>query len=249
MKFKMDAILKMEKKLGSAEKQDPKSPDDYYDLASTWRYQIYESQALWLKRALVGLVIMSVLLLLSISGYLFLLPLKESSTALIIQDKESGDITIAATVVPELLNQNWILTESSIIKYVVNREQYHLDNIDLPYQLTYAMTDDKILDDYITMVASDNEKSPYQLYGKEFYITVDVLSIEKMSDDTALIEFRQTLHERGSNRTNAVLKRAVIRWRYDSTPQSRIDALRNPLNFKVTHYRPTQTYLDKYNGD
>lgn len=245
----MDAILKMDEDLGSAEKRDHKNPDDYYEYASTWRYEIYESQALWLRRALIALVVMTTLLLISISGYFYLLPLKQTSTALIIQDKETGDITIAATVVPELLNQNWILTESNIIKYVVNREQYHLDNIDLPYQFTYAMTDDKILDDYVKMVASENEKSPYQLYGKEFYITVDVLSVEKMSDDTALIEFRQTLHEIGSNRTNAVLKRAVIRWRYDNDPQTKAQALRNPLNFKVTHYRPTQTYLDKYNGD
>ena len=51
--------------------------EDYYQIASDWAYDLYQSQTIWLRRALATLVFLGFMLIMSLGVNLVLFPLKE----------------------------------------------------------------------------------------------------------------------------------------------------------------------------
>ncbi len=64
-----------------------------YAEEADWRYQTYQSQTVWLNRALVGLMVLSVLLLMSLIANLFLFPLKSNTPYLYTVNENTGELT------------------------------------------------------------------------------------------------------------------------------------------------------------
>src|SRR3990167_5643522 len=104
---------------------------DYYQATSDWAYEIYQSQSLWLRRALVALTMMTILLGLSLLSHLFLLPLKEKVPYLYAFDHATGEITKIGTLEPTTLAGNWELSRYLLVHYVMNYEAYDSDNINV----------------------------------------------------------------------------------------------------------------------
>src|SRR5579862_9765435 len=137
-----------------------------------WGYDLYQSQGLWLRRCLFALILLIILLLLSIACNLALLPLKEKVPYLYAFDHATGEITKVGTLEPTTLSTNWELSRYLLIHYVINRESYDFDNLETSYQQVFAQSADNVRKQYEEEVKSSNHHSPYQLYGKDKYITV-----------------------------------------------------------------------------
>jgi type IV secretory pathway component VirB8 len=75
------------------------------------------------------------------------------------------------------------MTRFLLIRYVINRESYDADNLDRPYQIAWAMSDNEIAKDYANLVETSNTQSPFALYGKTKFITVHVLSVNILNND------------------------------------------------------------------
>ncbi len=217
----------------------------YYEEACDWRYQMYHNQSVWLNRSLLVVASLSVLLFLSLIANLFLFPLKQNVPFLYTVNETTGEITQLGQLNPNKLNQNDLMTRFLLIRYVTNRESYDADNLEQPYQIAWAMSDSAIATEYSDEVRTDNKSSPFALYGKNKYITVHVLSISTLNDQTNAVRFEQTLHDRNSGTEQTVQKESIVKWRY-TEPETTEKALdRDPLGFKVTYYRSTQLSLDK----
>ncbi|MBV9575905.1 MAG: type IV secretion system protein, partial [Gammaproteobacteria bacterium] len=212
----------------------------FYRSANDWIYDQYQSHSVWLRRALLALIGMAILLCLSMLSNLFLLPLKEKVPYLYAFDHATGEITKIGVLEPISLSNNWELSRFLLIHYAINREGYDADNIDMPYQMVWAQSADHVREQYEEEVKSGNVNSPYHLYGKDKYITVRVLSINKLNADTVDVKLEKTLHDREASLDKIIQKEAIIKWEFSSAETSQKMLDRDPLGFKVTYYQTTQ---------
>lgn len=214
-----------------------------YEAVVDWAYEMYLSQSLWLRRALVSIVVLLILLAVSMLTTLTLLPLKEKVPYLYAFDHASGEITKIGDLEPTILSANWSLSRYLITHYVMNYEGYNSDNIELPYQLVWAQSSENVRKVYEEKVSSGNERSPYKLYGKEKYIIVRVISINKLNDNTVDVKFEKTLHDRAANTEQTTQKEAILKWEFVEADTSQKLLDRDPLGFNVTYYQSTQINL------
>jgi type IV secretory pathway component VirB8 len=216
----------------------------YYSASDDWTYNIYQSQGVWLRRALCGLIVMGLLLGLSLIANIMLLPLKEKVPYLYAFDHASGEITKIGELDRTRLSANWMLTRYLLTQYVIHHESYHSDNIDLPYQLVWAQSSDEVKKEFEEQVKSSNPHSPYKLYGKDQYIIVHVKSINLLNDNTVDIKFEKKLHDKITNTEKIIAKEAIIKWTYVDADTTQKMLERDPLGFKVTYYEVTQVNID-----
>ncbi len=218
----------------------------YNQEAKDWSYDRYYSQSIWLRRCLLGLLTTIIFLAISLTANLVLIPLKEKVPYLYAFDHATGEITKIGTLEPSTLSGNWELTRYFLIHYVMNYEGYDFDNIDVPYQLVWAQSADHVQAQFETLMKSDNKQSPYQRYGKDSYVTVHVLSVNRLNDNTVDVKFEKTLHDRTAHSENVIQKEAIIRWEYQIAETSQKMLERDPLGFKVTYYQVSQVNIDKH---
>jgi type IV secretory pathway component VirB8 len=216
----------------------------YCEEATNWAYDRYQSQGMWLRRSLLGLAMTASLLTLSLASNLMLIPLKEKVPYLYAFDHATGEITKIGSLEKTTLSENWELSRYLLIHYVMNYESYDVDNINLPYQLVWAQSDDHVRSQYEALMKSDNKVSPFQRYGKDKYVTVKVISINRLNDNTVDVKLEKILHDRTSHSEQAMQKEAIIRWEYQTAETSQKMLDRDPLGFKVTYYQVSQVNLE-----
>lgn len=209
-----------------------------------WAYDLYLSQSLWLRRALAGFVFLLVLLGISLITNLMLFPLKEKVPYLYAFDHATGEITKIGMLEPTSLSGNWELSRYLITHYVINRESYDFDNLDVPYQMVWAQSADSVKKQYEEQVKSGSARSPFRLYGKDKYITVRVMSINKLNDNTVDVRFEKILHDRLTSSVQSAQRETILKWEFSTaeTTQKMMD--RDPLGFKVTYYQVSQVNLE-----
>jgi type IV secretion system protein VirB8 len=213
---------------------------DFYQAASDWTYDMYQSQTVWLRRCLVGWVILLVLLGVSLSANLCLVPLKEKVPYLYAFDHATGEVTAVGSLDHTALSSNWEVSRYFLIHYVIQAESYDFDNIEQPYQMVWAQSSDHVRQQYESLVKSGNTDSPYRLYGKDRYVTVHVTSVNRLNENTVDVKFEKTLHDRAANSAQVIQKEAIIKWEYASTETTQKMLDRDPLGFKVTYYQVSQ---------
>lgn len=218
--------------------------NDLYASASKWTYDLYLSQTIWLRRALFGLLFLAILLLLSLLSHLFLLPLKEKVPYLYAFDHATGEVTKIGTLEPTTLSANWQLSRYLLIQYVRNYESYDVNHLEMPYQFVYAQSADDIRKTYEAKMSSSNANSPYKLFGKDKFVTVNIISVNKLNENTVDIKFEKILHDRATNNEQKIPKEAIVKWTFDQaeTTQKMLD--RDPLGFKVTYYHVSDVNLN-----
>ena len=215
-----------------------------YQEAVDWAYDRYLAQSLWLKRSLFALVAMTVLLGISLTANLIMIPLKEKVPYLYAFDHATGEITKVGTLEPTTLSSVWELTRYLLMHYVTNYESYDDDNLNVPYQLVYAQSSEHVRDQYEDRMKSTNKDSPYKRYGKDKFITVRVISVNKLNDNTVDVKFEKTLHDRATNTEQVAQKEAIIKWEFSTAETSQKMLDRDPLGFKVTYYQTSQVSLE-----
>jgi len=218
--------------------------EGFYQACSDWAYSMYQSQTLWLRRTLFALITLFILLALSLLSNLYLFPLKEKVPYLYAFDHATGEITKIGELEPSMLSSNWEVSRYLLTHYVINYEGYDFDNIDLPYQMVWAQSADNVRKQFDEHVKSGNANSPYRIYGKDKYITVRVIAINKLNDNTVDIKFEKSLHDRAANTAQTMQKEAIVKWEYSQaeTTQKMLD--RDPLGFKVTYYQVSQVNVE-----
>jgi type IV secretion system protein VirB8 len=220
----------------------------HHQEAKDWSYDRYYSQSIWLRRCLLGLVTSIVFLGMSLTGNLLLIPLKEKVPYLYAFDHATGEITKIGTLEPSSLSANWELTRYLLIHYVMNYEGYDLDNLNVPYQLVWAQSAGRVQSQYETLMKSDNKQSPFQRFGKDSYVTIRVVSVNRLNENTVDVKFEKTLHDRTAHSEQAIQKEAIIRWEYQAAETSQKMLERDPLGFKVTYYQVSQVNVDNNEG-
>ena len=216
----------------------------FYTATAEWAYEMYQSQRVWLRRSLVMNLALLVLLAVSITTALMLFPLKEKVPYLYAFDHATGEITKIGSLESSTLETNWELSRYLIMRYVINRESYDLDNIDMPYQLVWAQSSAVVQQQYEESVKTDQQSSPYQLFGNDKFVTIKVVSINRLNDFTVDLKFEKIIHDRASLAEQVIPREAILKWSFEKAETSQKMLDRDPLGFKVTYYQSTQVNLD-----
>lgn len=216
-----------------------KPTEHYYQAAADWQYDRYQSQKVWLQYSLFGNAGLLLALLVLLIAFSFLIPLKQKVPYLYAFNQATGEITKLGELKPTQLTANWQLTRYFIIHYVMNRESYDQDHLEIPYQLAWAQSSEAIRKHYDAEVDSHVATSPYRKYGKDKAITVRVVSVSRLNDNTAAIRFEKHLHDKAANTEQIAPQEAIIKWRYQSMKATQAQWDRNPLGFTVIYYQAT----------
>lgn len=217
---------------------------DVFTEAKSWREQIFHNQSVWLARSVIANAALLAALVVS-AICLAVVASQKSIETIVVEKSEDGHFTVRDDVTPAKATQDWGLVRYHILHYVENRESYHPDNINRPYQEAYYMSDDKVRSELTKELNSDSKSSPIATYGKNQYVTVHVVNVQQIGHDsnTAMVDFTQTLHDMRSQQEKTVNKQALIRWQFSEKKQPAEWYYRNPFNFKTTFYQRQQSNL------
>ncbi|MEO8400580.1 MAG: type IV secretion system protein [Gammaproteobacteria bacterium] len=217
---------------------------DFYQSSSDWIYSMYQSQTVWLMRSLVASLFLLILLGLSLTANICLLPLKEKVPYLYAFDHATGEVTKIGVLDKTNVSSNWEVARYFLIHYVINYEGYNADNIDYPYQMVWAQSSDEVRKQFDNQVNSTNVNSPYKIYGKDKFVTAKVISVNRLNENTVDIKFEKKLHDRTSNVDQITYKEAIVKWDFSNAELTQKMLDRDPLGFKVTYYQVSQVTLD-----
>jgi len=193
---------------------------------------------------------MSIVLL---SGYFYVLPLKEKVPYLVMADAYTGTSTVARLVGD--FNNNSITTSeainrSNIAHFVLARESYDYALIRLrDWTTVYTMASPAVAAGYTHLHAATNPDSPYNLYGKSRAIRVSILSIQLLGSEHggpqgASVRFQRSVYDSGNASSRPLDSRiATLQFAYKANlAMDEKDRIENPLGFQVTSYRVDNDY-------
>jgi len=213
------------------------------ELASEWRYQCFDSLRLRLRWAFLLNGCLLILLGLSLCLLICLFPLKQTLPFVISLNETTGEMTQLGELNPTSFDNHWAVTRFFILRYLQNRESYHADNLERPYQIAYAMSDKVLAEQYALESSTQNPNSPSQRYRQEKYVTVTVQSIAKLNDNTAEVHFEKVLQDKITGTQGRMPMVAIVKWEYRTQKVTQKMLDRNPMGFTVTYYHPTPVTL------
>lgn len=189
-----------------------------------------------------------------VGGYFYMLPLKEKVPYIVMADPYSGTSSLAR-LTEDLVNKrvttNEAVNRSNIAHFVLAREAYDiaLTNMrDWPTVLTMAAPD--VARPYMNLHSTNNDNSPYKLYGKNKAVRVKILSIVLIGGGQgsppkgATVRFQRSIYDK-TNGATSVLDNKIATMEFSYNPNLRMDdqsRVENPLGFQVTSYRVDNDY-------
>jgi type IV secretion system protein VirB8 len=198
-----------------------------------------------------GAILLSLILA---AGYFYMLPLKEKVPYLVMADAYTGTSTVAR------LNENFdnrsittseAINRSNVAHFLMARESYDVALMLLrDWTTVYTMSSPEVASGYTSLHARNNMSSPYNTYGKERAIRVNLLSTVLIGGDDgsplkgATVRFQRSLYDKKTGSSQPLdSKIATLEFSYKpNLKMDEKDRIENPLGFQVTSYRVDNDY-------
>ncbi len=223
----------------SSERTNKSRPNSgYYEAAQDWYHDKYELVSISRDRYRILSLGLILLLALSMSSLMVMLPLKQYIYRLIEVNQQTGEITELKQTDSKLFSQNWVVSRYFIHQYVLNRHLYSYDDIKRTFNLALAMSSKSIAEEYSQMIIDTNPTSPLNILNNEYYRDVNILGINQLNNNTALVRFRVITHHKSNvNETKTEDLQAIVKWTFENPEESLKDRDLNPLGFYVNYYQ------------
>lgn len=166
--------------------------------------------------------------------------LQEKEIVLIRVDNRTGEAEILSKLSETQITQDEAVDKFFASKYLIMREQYDYFSLQSDYEIVQLFSSHGVRDEYINIF--ERKDSPDQIFGEEFNIKVDIISIT-ISPATepyrlASIRFKKRITDIKNNKTKEKFYAARIVFGFE--PEKEIPEkirLNNPLGFKVVSYQ------------
>lgn len=180
------------------------------------------------------------LLILSLVGYFFLIPLKEVQPYLLGFDKSTGVVDPITLLNEETIEANEALDKHFVNQYIQLRESYIYQTIQKNYELTQIFSSSNVAREFREEYNSPNSLDNLLGTGSA-KVKINSISIEKINN-VNLANARITVtYINAKNESNA--KNFVIRLSYIYQPSTKLQLsqrIENPVGFFVTSYQKTE---------
>lgn len=218
---------------------------DYYQQAGDWYQDQYASMAISRHRYRLFAASAGVLLALSLIAIATMMPLKQYIYRIIEVNHQTGEVTALKELEGNRYAANWVMVRYFLNQYVMNRHLYSKEDIKRTFNLALSLSAKPIADDYAQQILDTNPQSPLNVLKDDYYRNVEVLGINQLNENTALVRFR-TLTISKSDKSDKKINelQAVIKWEFSNITASLQDRDDNPLGFFVTYYQESPVYAE-----
>lgn len=230
----------------SSLKHKPKTyQSDYYLQAKDWYQERYELVEVSRNRYRLLALGLSGLLTLTLGAIIAMQPLKQYVYRLVEVNRQTGEVTALKELEEHKYASNWVVTRYFLHQYIMNRHLYSYEDIKRTFNLALSMSAKPIYDKYAEEVVDTNPNSPLNILNTNYYRDVEVLGINQLNDNTALIRFKTiTINKSAKDDKKISELQAVIKWEYANSPASLKERDDNPLGFFVTYYQESPVYAE-----
>ncbi len=155
-----------------------------------------------------------------------------------VEDK-TGIVTQVSASSLERYKADEVMMRYFIVQYVQARESYAEADFNRYLELVRLMSDKDVYTNYIPLVSSTNEESPYHL-GKNAVRDVAIKSISVLDPASGRVQvrIRQSQTPLGSRRPDWVKHYIItLTYEYKNMDFAEAERLQNPLGFTITSYR------------
>jgi type IV secretion system protein VirB8 len=190
----------------------------------------------------------AILTLILAGGYFYMLPLKQKVPFLVMADGATGVATVARLtdqINVQRITSNEAINRSNVAHFVLARESYDAAFLNLhDWNTVLTMASPDVAAAYRNLYTSENPDNPYQTYGRERAIRVNIASIVLIGGEGrpykgATVRFQRAIYNKQSG-TTVPLDNKIATLEFTYKPDLRMDEqarLENPLGFQVTNYR------------
>jgi len=217
--------------------QSREALDAYYKDAASWNRDRLDALAksqrtAWLVAG--GAAAVAVLLALAL---LLLTPLKTVVPYTLLVDRTTGYVQALKPLDAQKVAPDTALTQSFLVQYVIARESFDRDVVQVNYRKVALWSAENARTDYLNLMQVSNPQSPLVLYPATSSIETRVKSVSPVGTNVALVRFDTIRHDAGGAVQPPRSWVAVIRYRYSGEPMKLEDRFVNPLGFQVLRYR------------
>ncbi|HEV7658855.1 MAG TPA: type IV secretion system protein [Allosphingosinicella sp.] len=218
-------------------KQAREALDAYYVEAGSWAEDRQDELRKSRKTAWTVALIAAVVALLLALALIVLLPLKTVEPYTLLVDRQTGFVQALEPLNPERISGDTALTQSFLTQYVIAREGFDADALQVNYRRVSLWSADTARSSYISGQQASNPDSPLARYPRTTIVETRVKSISPISANVAMVRFETQRRDAGGQAQPPQAWVAVIRYRYSGAPMRMEDRLINPLGFEVLHYQ------------
>ncbi|AUH66950.1 virB8 family protein [Paracoccus zhejiangensis] len=180
----------------------------------------------------------------ALSALILLLPLKETQAYLTIVDRDTGIAERAVAIEKATIEQADAVKQSLVFNYVMDRETYDANDNERRILKVYRQSAGLAQQGLRALWTEGNADYPPDLYGTTGKISIEVLSVNPIDEDTVQLRFTKTLTRPGEDDRIGNFY-ATVTWQFVPTQQSAVELVwENPFGFTVTDYRVSAESLE-----
>lgn len=213
------------------------SPKEVFAAGESWASENEQRQRRITRYAIIAATIVALIAVLEAIALVMLLPLKTVEPYTILVDRQTGQTMLVDPAQPRRVDGDSALNQSFLARYVTAREGYDFDLAPDNYTQVMSWSAPAVRNRYANFMRADNPASPIARFSRSQRLSVEILSITPMDEDTAMVRYASRLRGDAGREEAANRWVAIVDYRYVARPMSWTEMLINPLGFEVTEYR------------
>lgn len=217
--------------------------DAYYQEAGSWAEDRQDALRASRRTAWIVAGFALIVALFEAIALIILTPLKTVEPYTLMVDRNTGFVQALKPIDAAKIAPDAALTQSFLVQYVIARESFDADALQVNYRKTVLWSADAARSDYIASVQFSNPGSPLARYPRSTVIETRVKSVSPLGGSTALVRFDTQRRDAGGQVLPVRSWAAVLRYRFSTDPLQASDRFTNPLGFQVVHYRRDQEQI------
>jgi type IV secretion system protein VirB8 len=218
-------------------KQAREALDAYYVEAESWAQDRQDELRKSRRIAWIVAAAAVTVALLEAFALILLTPLKTVQPYTLLVDRNTGYIQALNPIDPERISGDAALTQSFLVQYVIARESFGIDSLDLNYRKVALWSAESARANYLAGMQASNPQSPLALYPRTTIVETRVKSVSAVGQNVAMVRFETQRRDAGGRTEPPRAWVALIRYRYSGEPMRTEDRFVNPLGFTVLRYR------------
>jgi type IV secretion system protein VirB8 len=217
--------------------QNREALDAYYKDAATWNRDRLEAMHKSQRIAWWVAIGAGTIAVLEAGALILLTPLKTVEPYTLLVDRTTGYVQALKPLEADTIAPDAALTQSFLVQYVIARESFDRDVVQVNYNKVYAWSAEQARSGYMSSVQVSNPQSPLVVYPPTTVIETRVKSVSPLGRNVALVRFDTIRRDAGGQVRPPNSWVSVIRYRFSGEPMKLEDRFMNPLGFQVLRYR------------
>jgi type IV secretion system protein VirB8 len=218
-------------------KQSREALEAYYAEAGSWAQDQQDGlrksrRVAWIVASAAGLIAV-----LEAFALILLTPLKTVEPYTLLVDRHTGFVQALQPLDAQTISGDRALTQSFLVQYVIARESFDIDALQLNYRKVALWSAESARSNYLAEVQVSNPNSPLTLYPRSTVVETRVRSVSPVGQNVAMVRFETQRRDAGGRAEPPRAWVALIRYRYSGAPMALEDRFVNPLGFQVVRYR------------